>query len=134
MRTCATIGKRTFHSEGLICMSIRTRSPIFYLETAIAGCAFNIAPERASKLAVLRDARNITLEVTDDTDFRIRVNPQRGNITVPVAAAEYPAHCFFQPRIRSIRGLSAKVSGDWTSEVRFDFAKRRPFADGPLTT
>src|ERR1700722_15555279 len=76
-----------FRAQGLICMSIRKRSPIFHLETAMAGCAFNIAPERASKLALLRDARNIILEVTDDTKFRIRVNPQRGNITVPVAAA-----------------------------------------------
>lgn len=76
-------------------MSIRERSPIFHLETAMAGCAFNIAPEHNSELVKVRDARKVILEVTDETSFAFRVDTENGNVTIPVAAVEYLWSCAY---------------------------------------
>jgi len=72
------------------------RSPIFFLERAIAGCAFAIAPERQEELAKLRDSHQIILQPVDEPHFGIRVDPESGVVKLPVASLEYLWVCSYQ--------------------------------------
>ena len=65
------------------------RSPILELKNAIAGCAFRIAPERASELAELRDLNNLTITLVDEPGFNIRVRLPTHEVIINVAALEF---------------------------------------------
>lgn len=65
------------------------RSPVLELENAIAGCAFRIAPERASELAELLDLNKLTLALVDEPGFNIRVRLLEREVMINVAALEF---------------------------------------------
>jgi hypothetical protein len=71
------------------------RSPILALQTAIAGSAFAIAPERAEELKALDQLHKFTLVPTDETGFGIRINVQTHEAVLPVAALEYLWCCSY---------------------------------------
>jgi len=74
------------------------RSPILNLENAIAASAFRIAPERASELARKSDLKTFSLALSNDKGFRVRVNTQSHEATLPIAALEFLwccAHAFY---------------------------------------
>src|SRR4030081_664190 len=65
------------------------RSPILLLEKAIAGSAFQIAPERAAELKSLDELHQFVLVLTDEKNFSIRINTRTHEAMLPVAALEY---------------------------------------------
>jgi hypothetical protein len=65
------------------------RSPVLLLEKAIAGAAFQIAPERAAELKTLDEAHQFVLVFTDEKNFSIRIKTQTHEAMLPVAALEY---------------------------------------------
>ena len=71
------------------------RSPITLLQTAIAGSAFRVAPERADELKELDDLHNFALVLTDEKGFAFRINTQTHEVMLPIAALEYIWCCAY---------------------------------------
>ena len=65
------------------------RSPILHLESSIQGVPFQIAPENLEKCMKHRDRYNISIELSDDKLFSIRVNLETNTIILPIASLEY---------------------------------------------
>jgi len=65
------------------------RSPIFNLVASIQGIPCQIAPENIEKCTEYRDRFDISLELSDDKLFSIRVNLETNTIILPIASLEY---------------------------------------------
>ncbi len=65
------------------------RSPILHLESSIQGVPFQIAPENLDKFMEYRDRYNISIELSNDKLFSIRVNLETNIIILPIASLEY---------------------------------------------
>jgi hypothetical protein len=87
------------------------RSPIILLETAIAGAAFLIAPERESELKVLDEVHKFVLVPTDEKGFAIRVNTKTHEVILPVAALEYIWCCAHLLHVLYVAYVTAQRSG-----------------------
>lgn len=69
------------------------RSPVRLLEKTLAGSVFAISPERKEELLEVVDSCDLSLVISDDRKFSVRINTVTGEITVPVAALEYVWAC-----------------------------------------
>lgn len=65
------------------------RSPILHLKSSIQGVPFQIAPENLKKCMEYKDEYNISIELSDDKLFSIRVNLETNTIILPIASLEY---------------------------------------------
>lgn len=74
---------------------VGVRSPILQFESAIAGVAYAIAPERGAELRSLISEHRFELKFVDERAFGFRVNAQSGVATLPVAALEYLWCCAY---------------------------------------
>ncbi len=101
------------------------RSPIITLQNAIAASAFRIAPEMEQELAVWRDQSGVTLSLSDDVGFYIRVDLNAKEVTIPVAALEFlwaAAHGFYVFYQEYMQGQRA-------GQTKFDIAALPRTAD-----
>ena len=57
-------------------------SPILHLKSSIQGVPFQIAPENLDKFMEYRDRYNISIELSDDKLFSIRVNLATNTIMI----------------------------------------------------
>ena len=94
------------------------RSPILDLEQAIAGAAFNIAPERANELANDRTLEKFSLAISDESGFRIRVNTVTHEATLPIATLEYIWCCAYLYWTIYQSYLTAQGQGQDTLDLR----------------
>lgn len=74
-------------------MTPADRSPILLLQDSLAGSVFAIAPERQGELKAVVSSHDLSMVISDDRGFSVRINPQSGDITVPIAAMEYVWAC-----------------------------------------
>lgn len=65
------------------------RSPVLELEAAIAACPFRIAPERERELATLCDLNDLTICLSDESAFNVRIRLDTREIVIGVAALEF---------------------------------------------
>jgi hypothetical protein len=71
--------------------SVVLRSPVLTFEKQVASAAFTIAPERVDELLAI--APTISLVLSNDRNFSIRVNMSTHEVTLPIATQEYLWAC-----------------------------------------
>lgn len=88
------------------------QSPILALQNSIAASAFNIAPERAVDLAGEPELSKLSLAISDDRGFRIRVDTSTQEVTLPIASLEYLWSCAYLFWILYQEYTKAQSAGD----------------------